>query len=852
MKYVILGGVAAGTKAAAKIMRQDRSAEVCIYTKGTDISYAGCGLPYYVGGSIETREELIVNTPAKFSALTGAKVYTQMEAVAVDTAAKTVAFANGESVPYDKLIIATGAYPFVPKAPGVDLPGVYTMRTPDDAIGLRSYVEENHCRSAVVVGGGFIGLEIAENLMGAGLTVTVVDMASQVMPNLFDADMADYIRRQLQGRGLRIVTGAALEAVLGENKATGVQTSVGTFRGDAVVVAIGVRPATEFLKDSGIEMNRGTILVDKFQQTNVPDVYAVGDCAQVTNRITGKGQWSAMGSTANITGRCLAKNLTGVSAPYGGCLGTGVVKLASDLNAGRTGLTEAQAKDAGYDVISATCVTDDKAHYYPGAGSFVTKLIADRESHGLLGIQVVGPGSVDKMVDICVTGISLGAKVEDFATLDFAYAPPFSTAIHPFSQACGVLENKILGILESFTPGEYAAGAARGYQVIDVQPAASIPGATWVDLTKVTGPMEGIDKDAKLLLVCTKGKRGYFLQNRLKAYGYTNTRVLEGGVFVNNVKVPRTGGKLSATEIKRVKGLGCLQDKRYDDIFNVRVITCNGKITADEHRAIADASEKFGSGAVTMTSRLTMEIQGVPYDNIEPLIAFLGERGLITGGTGSLVRPVVSCKGTTCQYGLIDTFDLSEKIHERFYLGYHGVTLPHKFKIAVGGCPNNCVKPNLNDLGIVGQRVPMVDYAKCRGCKVCQVENNCPIKVAKVVDGKIHIDPNECNNCGRCKGRCPFGALTEYQNGYRIYIGGRWGKKVAHGVPLTKIFTSEEEVLAVVEKAILLFRDEGISGERFADTVNRLGFDYVNEKLISGSINKEEVLGKIVKGGATC
>ena len=301
-----------------------------------------------------------------------------------------------------------------------------------------------------------------------------------------------------------------------------------------------------------------------------------------------------------------------------------------------------------------------------------------------------------------------------------------------------------------------------------------------------------------------------------------------------------------------MKGLGCLQDKRYDDIFNVRVITCNGKITADEHRAIADASEKFGSGAVTMTSRLTMEIQGVPYDNIEPLIAFLGERGLITGGTGSLVRPVVSCKGTTCQYGLIDTFDLSEKIHERFYLGYHGVTLPHKFKIAVGGCPNNCVKPNLNDLGIVGQRVPMVDYAKCRGCKVCQVENNCPIKVAKVVDGKIHIDPNECNNCGRCKGRCPFGALTEYQNGYRIYIGGRWGKKVAHGVPLTKIFTSEEEVLAVVEKAILLFRDEGISGERFADTVNRLGFDYVNEKLISGSINKEEVLGKIVKGGATC
>ena len=216
------------------------------------------------------------------------------------------------------------------------------------------------------------------------------------------------------------------------------------------------------------------------------------------------------------------------------------------------------------------------------------------------------------------------------------------------------------------------------------------------------------------------------------------------------------------------------------------------------------------------------------------------------------MRPVVSCKGTTCQYGLIDTYGLSEKIHDKFYVGYHGVTLPHKFKIAVGGCPNNCVKPDLNDLGIVGQRVPMVNYAKCRGCKVCQVEKNCPIKTAKVVDGKIQIDPNECNNCGRCKGRCPFGALEEYQEGYKILIGGRWGKKIAHGRALTKLFTTEEEVMDVIEKAILLFRDEGISGERFADTVTRLGFDYVNEKLLSDSIDKEAVLKKTVKGGATC
>lgn len=852
MNIVVIGGVAAGTKAAAKLMRQDRSAKVTVYTKSKDISYAGCGLPYYVGGSIENCEALIVNTPAKYTGLTGVDVKTEMEAVSVDAAAKTVSFANGDVVSYDKLVIATGAAPFVPDAAGTSLPGVFTMRTPGDAVDLRAYMDENPCHSAVVVGGGFIGLEIAENLLARGLKVTVVDMAPQVMPGLFDAEMADYIRRQLQAKGIRVVTGAGLTEVLGSEKATGIATSVGNFDGDVVILAIGIRPATAWLSDSGIEMNRGTIVVDRYQRTNLDDIYAVGDCAQVYNCLTGKGQWSAMGSTANITGRLLAKNLTGVDAPYGGCLGTGVIKLTDSLNAGRTGLTEEQAKAEGYNVITATCVTDDKAHYYSDASSFVTKLIADKESHRLLGIQVLGAGAVDKMVDIAVTGIAMGAKIEDFDTLDFAYAPPFSTAIHPFVQACYILENKLSGVYASMTPAEYAAGKAMGYKVIDVSPAPAIPGAMWVDLSKVNGPIDGLDQDAKLLLVCARGKRGYFLQNRLKAYGYTNTLALEGGLSVNNVKVAFEGGKLPPEEIKRVKGLGCLQDKRYADVFNVRVITRNGRISSEEHHVIAEAAEKFGSGAVAMTTRLTLEIQGVKHANIQPLIDFLAEHGLSTGGTGSLVRPVVSCKGTTCQYGLADTYGLSEKIHEKFYIGYHGVTLPHKFKICVGGCPNNCAKPSLNDLGIVGQKIPMVNYAKCRGCKKCKVVENCPIKVAEVVDGKIHVDPNVCNNCGRCAGKCPFGAFEEYQYGFKVFIGGRWGKKVAHGQPLTKIFTSEEAVMDVVEKAILLFRDEGISGERFADTVNRLGFDYVNEKLISGNIDKAAILDKTVKGGATC
>ena len=856
MKVVIIGAVAAGTKAAAKIRREDPGAQVELYSRSEDISYAGCGLPYYIGGDIEQRAQLVVNSPAKFAALTGAAVFPGQEARSIDAEAKTVLIrrlADGEekTVSYDKLVIATGAAPFVPELPGIHQTGVFTVRTPDDAVAIRDYIEQNGCKKAVVVGAGFIGMEVAENLMQQKLDVTVIDMTQQILPNILDPEMAGYAMKHLRKKGLHIQVGTSVQAIRGGERAEGVVTSAGDFDAELVVVCIGIRPATAFLEGSGIEMFKGTILVDEYQKTNLPDVYAAGDCCMVRNRLTGAKQWSAMGSTANITGRLLAKTLTGTPSAYAGCLGTGVVRLCEDLNAGRTGLTEAQALAAGYEIETVVCVNDDKAHYYPGADSFVTKLIAEKSTGKLLGIQVLGSGAVDKMADIAVVGISAGLKVQDFEVMDFSYAPPFSTAIHPFAHACSILSNKLSGAFETFTPAQYLSGAAKGYRVLDVQPAPKLYGATWVDLGKVTGPIEGIAPDEKLLLVCAKGKRGYFLQNRLKAYGYTNTRVLEGGSTFNDVKIENPVGKIPASEIKRVKGLGCLQDKRYPDVFNVRVITRNGKITIDEHRAIAEAAERFGRGEVAMTTRLTMEIQGVKYEKLDELFGFLAAHGLMTGGTGSKVRPVVSCKGTTCQYGLIDTYSLSEKIHDRFYVGYHDVTLPHKFKIAVGGCPNNCVKPDLNDLGIIGQRVPIINPDKCRGCKVCQVERACPIKAAGLKDGKISIG-DDCNSCGRCKGKCPFGALADYAEGYKVYIGGRWGKKTAEGRALRKLFTSEEEVLDLVERAILFFRDEGITGERFADTVSRLGFDYVEDKLLHSKIDKGAVLEKKVTGGATC
>lgn len=312
---------------------------------------------------------------------------------------------------------------------------------------------------------------------------------------------------------------------------------------------------------------------------------------------------------------------------------------------------------------------------------------------------------------------------------------------------------------------------------------------------------------------------------------------------------------ISAEEIKRVKGLGFLNNKG-TDLFNGRVITVNGKITAAQAKVIAEAAEKFGNGDVEFTTRLTVEVRGIHFDNIEPFREYIAREGLQTGGTGSVVRPVVSCKGTTCQYGLYDTFALSEKIHERFYLGYRTVKLPHKFKIATGGCPNNCVKPDLNDLGIVGQLVPNFDEDMCNGCKKCKIEKTCPMKAATVEDGVLEINKDVCNNCGRCIGQCPFDAIEEGTPGYKIYIGGRWGKKVAQGQPLSKIFTSEEEVLDVVEKAILLFREQGKTGERFADTIARIGFEEVEKQLLSNEILeiKQEILdAKLhLAGGASC
>lgn len=541
MRVLILGGVAAGTKVAAKLLREDRSCEVTILTKGKDISYAGCGLPYYVGDVIHEKSQLIVNTPEKYEKLTGARVLTQTEAVAVrpgehKVEAKDLQTGEVKEYSYDKLVIATGASPFVPPIEGLNLKNVFVMRTPDDAIALREAVEAGEIKRAVVAGGGFIGLEVAENLAAKGVKVSVIDFAPHVLPNFLDPEMSEYVENKMAEEGIMPMTGVALEGVLGTEKVEKVQTSKRAMKADALILAIGIRPNTAFLEGSGIEMFKGTILTDKYLKTNVEDIYAAGDCAMVTNRQSGKPAWSPMGSTANIAGRILAKNLAGGQIEYPGVLGTGVAKLPGGLNTGRTGLTETAARAEGYDVISVITVVDDKAHYYPGAGSFIIKLTADRTSRKLLGVQVLGTGAVDKVTDIGVTAISMGATVDQLASMDFAYAPPFSTAIHPFAHSINILMNKMDGTMDSMTPAEYAAGKADDYEIIDCALAPTLEGKRYLNLTKIQGEVEGLGKTDPLLLVCAKGKRAYLTQNRLKYYGYTNTRVLEGGMTFTEIE----------------------------------------------------------------------------------------------------------------------------------------------------------------------------------------------------------------------------------------------------------------------------------------------------------------------------
>ncbi|MDN5303032.1 MAG: hypothetical protein PWQ60_2546 [Thermoanaerobacteraceae bacterium] len=541
-KLVVIGGVASGTKTAAKAIRENPDLEITVLTEEDYISYAGCGLPYYVGNVIKEKKHLTVMNPEKFKEKDiTVLLHTRAEKIIPSqkvVKAKDLVTGEEKEFPYDKLVLATGAKPIVPPIPGIELKNVYTLRSVTDAFKIRDAMEKEGIKKAVVVGGGFIGLEVAENLTLQGVKVTLVELLDQILPN-FDKEIALLAEKHLKEKGVDIFTSEKAVSIQGEDgKATALLTDKRKIDSDMVLLSIGVKPNTQLAADAGIELGfKGAIKVNENMETNIHDIYAVGDCAENINLVTGKPAWFPMGSTANKMGRVAALNLypKGEKESLEGVLGTTVVKLF-DINVAKTGLSERDAKNAGYNIITVIVPAHDRAHYYPGAKNIITKLIVDKATHRLLGAQIIGEGVVDKPIDIAATVITLRGTVEDMAKLDLAYAPPFSSAMSSTIVAANVARNKLLGKLEGISPLELKEKLSDpGLQIIDVREEAeylvgAIPGSLNIPLKEIKKRAGEIDKQQETVVVCKLGLRAYLAYITLKHLGVKNLRILDGGV----------------------------------------------------------------------------------------------------------------------------------------------------------------------------------------------------------------------------------------------------------------------------------------------------------------------------------
>jgi len=541
-KLLVIGGVAAGTKAAAKAKRENPDWQVTVLTRDRHISYAGCGLPYYVSGVISEEQELLVRFPEDFKLDYDIDVLTRHEAIEIIPAQKKVQakdLLSGEikDFNYDKLIIATGADPVLPPIPNINLVNIHTLRKITDGNSIRHLVDSGAVRQAVVMGGGLIGLEVAENLAHRGIKTVIVELANQLLAP-FDLEIALKLQSHLLEKGVEAKTGVKVTGFLddGTGKVAAVETSAGTIPADLVVVSAGIRPNVAVAQSAGITLGpTGAIAVNQYMQTNLPDIYAVGDCAEVIHQVSGKPAWMPMGSIANKAGRVAGTNAVGDNrAALPGALGTAIVKVF-DLAAGKTGLTEKDARNLGYDAETVLVPTPDKAHYYPGNRPLVVKLVAEKSSHRLLGGQAVGEGSVDKIIDILATAISLKAKVEDLSVMDLAYAPPFSSAMGPTILAANVMLNKLYGKFRGVSPLNLAEHLAAGTMVVDVRLPEeymiyAIPGSINVPFRQLTEKMAAVERDKEIILVCKVGVRAYVASLKLKQLGFTNVSVLDGGI----------------------------------------------------------------------------------------------------------------------------------------------------------------------------------------------------------------------------------------------------------------------------------------------------------------------------------
>lgn len=540
MKIIIIGGVAAGTSAAAKARRNNETAEIKIFDQDEDMSYSVCGLPYYIGTEVKTREELVPRDAAFFKKKYNVDVYMGHQAVAIDIARKVITVKNLRSQEqfeeaYDRLILATGASVRIPSIPGIEKENVFSLRNVRSADRIRAYVLEQQPQRAVVIGSGFIGLEVAENLKARGLEVTIVEMASQVMPAL-DADMAMYVEAELRKQGVSVITDDSAVCFEGKDRVEQVLLKSGKkVAADMVIVAAGVQPKVSLAQQAGIALGvTGAIKVNTKMQTSVPNVYACGDCAEGFSLLTQAPLYRPMGSTANKMGRIAGDQATGGTLEFRGVLGTGIVKVF-DLTVAHTGMSEQQARKEGYAVVVCHNIKPDKPEYFHGQ-EMVIKGIADEKTGRLLGAQIVGKNGVDKRMDVFVTAMSFGAHVEDLFHLDLAYAPPFSTTKDPVLYTGMILDNAISRGRKLITSEELMrkqqcgaevividARAAGQYEKDHVQEALNIP------QEKLREAAEALDKTKLIVTYCNKGVTGNAAQNILRNRGFEQVYNLSGG-----------------------------------------------------------------------------------------------------------------------------------------------------------------------------------------------------------------------------------------------------------------------------------------------------------------------------------
>jgi NADPH-dependent 2,4-dienoyl-CoA reductase/sulfur reductase-like enzyme/rhodanese-related sulfurtransferase len=551
-KVIIVGGVAAGPKAAARLRRLDPEAEITIIEQGDLVSYAGCGTPYYIKGEITEFRELIetpVGTPRDavfFRNVKDVTVLTRTLAESIDRERKVVSIVDLETserseMPYDKLVLATGGTPIRPPIPGIDLAHVYTLRSPHDGRAIRDAIESGQVKKAVIVGAGLIGLEMCEALAMRGLDVTVVEMFPHVLPGLLDVETATFVARHAAAQGIRAVLGEKVVAMEGDDlgNVSCVITEKQRFDADLVIVSVGVRPNDQLARDAGLDVHpKGGILVNEYMQTSDPDIYAAGDCVLCKHLVSGETVYVPLGSTANKQGRAIGTNLAGGKETFPGIVGTAVAKHC-DLNIGATGLTEAKARALGYDVVITLSPAPDHAHYYPGAKVIYIKMIADAKTRKVLGAQVVGPGNAAKRVDVVATGLYFGATVDDLATFDLGYAPPYSGALDNVIHAANILRNKLDGVAHTITPQEVKAKMDDGesFVLLDVRGPAEYEAMRIEDhrvqllpLGKLRASLEELPKDAEIIPFCKISLRGYEAEKILEGAGFENVRFMDGGV----------------------------------------------------------------------------------------------------------------------------------------------------------------------------------------------------------------------------------------------------------------------------------------------------------------------------------